>query len=744
MNRRCFTSWMRVAAVATLAFTAISCGGEPEDMEVGAATQAVAFHKTYPNNIRFYEKQVVNVVLFGFEGKVDKAKLASLLPPGNYPWQTFQYNVLYAPSWFDDWLFGGYLSSIATPQPLIEYMYGQASPISQPISYGQWAYNNCNLIPSVQAMGYTCINNPPAWARVNQRMVTQNYLINAADVEKTLAWVLPAVWQGLDVTRPTVVLMNWHGRADYKDHVYIDPSEPDPETGYPRGLDTTNFLAGSGGTPEDDPETCADGQCQRHRIWFHDLSAGPFFVAGNSDITGKDARWGRANMNGVMDYRIHHMADYANTTGLTYRSMNTLEEDLADKLVGEIFLGLIANQHPIYDPMLTWPSHPKDIQLDINRWEWDPNTSFAGMLSPAKLASAMSKLPTYNFTVEVNDQKESRGQSKLGQVYSCFTTSSPNPNVYPGQSCYGNKVGGMAGADLFVYFDGHKNQYFEGDADHEIGVYQFNVAENDMVPYVGWAVQDWYAQGPYYNPVNGRKQGPVTTFTPPYRNAYQGHTGLIAHEVGHHLGLRHPFAGTIAKHTPSGLAWKQITKSDGTHYSIMGMHVSGVMTYQRTNTDFSRFERDNMGRWLMNVYYSLAVNIDEQMQAKAPNKYPSVAPQVQTAVAYLNQSYGNFLNREYELAAEYMRKSYELLAAAAGSINVKLEPNGRPAQNNDFINNGNEWKAYTKDDSPGDKLKDMSPRLSDLAPAGMTFKTDRVVFKNLKLKSSVKTTLTTP
>ena len=57
--------------------------------------------------------------------------------------------------------------------------------------------------------------------------------------------------------------------------VVFDPSEPDPETGAPRGLFVGNELAGYGGTSHADPETCAQGDCLFHRLWFYDVSAGP-------------------------------------------------------------------------------------------------------------------------------------------------------------------------------------------------------------------------------------------------------------------------------------------------------------------------------------------------------------------------------------------------------------------------------------------------------------------------------------
>src|SRR5262249_8634759 len=48
---------------------------------------------------------------------------------------------------------------------------------------------------------------------------------------------------GIDVTKPTMVVMNWWGRPDYVDHIYLDGSEPDPETATAMPLETVTSIA---------------------------------------------------------------------------------------------------------------------------------------------------------------------------------------------------------------------------------------------------------------------------------------------------------------------------------------------------------------------------------------------------------------------------------------------------------------------------------------------------------------------
>src|SRR5215475_15419474 len=248
-------------------------------------------------DLRIQQTVEVNIVLVGFGGLVDPAAILAeqVLPPwngvpkANGQGQTFigqrfdfRYHVIAAPSWFDDLLFP-FLHQIALPQPSIPIFQG-LPPL--PITPAQALYNFCNLDPAFDpTLG--CSFDPSA-PRVNKRMITQNYLLDAAFVEKVLSQSLPGLL-GVDVTKPTVVLLNWWNRPDYVDHIYLDGSEPDPETGAPRGFFVANELGGYGGTSSTDPETC-QGDCVFHRLWFYDFSAGPMARTGGFDLVAKTPR----------------------------------------------------------------------------------------------------------------------------------------------------------------------------------------------------------------------------------------------------------------------------------------------------------------------------------------------------------------------------------------------------------------------------------------------------------------------
>src|SRR5215468_317004 len=212
-------------------------------------------------DLRIQQNVDVNIVLVGFNGLLTPADILAQgilpqwngVPKANGQGQTFigqrfdfHYNMVQAPVWFDNLLFP-FLRSIAQPQIPIPIFQG-VPPL--PITPFQAFYDFCNLDRTYDPT-QGCSFDPSA-VRVNKRFITQDYILDAAFVEKVLSQNIGPLL-GIDVTKPTVVLMNWYGRPDYVDHIYLDPSEPDPETAVPRGLYFENELAGYGATSDADP-----------------------------------------------------------------------------------------------------------------------------------------------------------------------------------------------------------------------------------------------------------------------------------------------------------------------------------------------------------------------------------------------------------------------------------------------------------------------------------------------------------
>ena len=625
------------------------------------------------SDLRIRQNVDVNVVLIGFGGLVNPATLLAQsplpawngVPQSNGSGQTFiaqrfdfRYYVTMAPAWFENALFP-FLRSAATPQAPLPIIPGLPD---MPITPYQAIYNYCNLDAAFDpSLG--CSFDPSA-PRVNARMITQNYLLDASFVEKVLSQNLALL--GVDATKPTVVLLNWWGRSDYVDHIYLDPNEPDPETGFPRGLLFANELAGYGATSHTDPETC-HGDCVFHRLWFYDISAGPMGRTGGIDVVSPVNRFVTGGIPGGINYRFHHTADYGTTSG-TYRPLNTLEPDVA-RLIGAVFLSQIAYAGPLYPPGITPPQQPHHLVLNINRWNWS-GQSFANLLNVPRMIGKMNALP-YSFAAKVADQPDGI-DSPIGRIWQCSLTSGRGDQL--GQSCYGNRYGGFALADLQAYFSDHLFQFLTGAPDYEVPIFQFNTPLPLASPlFAGIAMSNYSLAAWTPTILPQAQQSFIFTSTIPERNALFGHSTLLEHEVGHHLGFSHPFQGyRCITETCGPGEFIPFAGNPSTFFSLAGQYSSGLMTYVSVNSDYSRFELDNLQRWLAWQYLDLSNFILTQI-AGSP-RAGSVASAIQQADAQAGLALAAYQNYNYADAEQRARAAYNALVGAAGAIQVNLAP----------------------------------------------------------------------
>jgi hypothetical protein len=234
----------------------------------------------------------------------------------------YQYNVVYADTAFENAFFG-YLNSIAVPQP---------------VNYFQNLYNT---------------------QLKRNHTVTNNAVISARAVEKWLA-ANSQPMLGVDTHQYTVFFVNWYGRADFRHHGYVVTSF-DPDSGFPWGALQANQMLSFGGTAHDDGQTPFG---DRHRIWFHDLSAGPDWGTGNWNVDTPGF-----SLDGSVDYRMPPVWEYGNISA--YRPFNDLTGDLS-KIMRYVVMNLLFTPHPLYDPAISAPKLPKNFQLDINVHNIDP------------------------------------------------------------------------------------------------------------------------------------------------------------------------------------------------------------------------------------------------------------------------------------------------------------------------------------------------------------------------------------
>ena len=608
----------------------------------------------------------VNVVLVGWDGLVDPAALQARLAPFNGVPDLrddgatylamrfdFDYTVFDTPQWFDDAFFG-LLSSTAVAFPPQNLFMG-VPPL--PMTPDQAIYNFCN-VPTAGPDLACDFDSGSGAPRANGFAVQQSHLLDGPFVEQVLAQNLAGIF-GLDTRNPTVVLINWYGRPDYIDHVYFDPYEPNPATGEPRWVYFKNMTGGSGGTNADDPESCGGFGCAPHRLWFHDLSAGPFFDTGSYNVTLPEL-FAPPFANGIPEYRIHHTADYLAGAPGTYRAIDTLVEDLA-RLVNDTYLSEIAFAFPVYQTHIMPPRLPYNVQIDLNRWNWDPDATFEGQLNAPVMLAKMNRL-AYSVSVEINDQSDDR-TSRLGDVYSCSLTSltvpAPVLGFALGDSCYGNRLGGFAAADLYLYFKERLNRYIEGDVDYEVPAFQFLSTPGDLPLLLGLADSNY--------DLDNYHQQFLWLWSP--ASLPPGHNHLLQHETGHHLGLSHPFHGGRCLDA-SCSELRMFNADDDTFYSLNANAVSGVMGYLGLNDDFSAFETENLQRYRTWDYLRQSNEVLAAIAQKNDNGLVTAA--IVNADSLAAAAIAGFETSNYAGAVEQARAAYNQLVAAADAIKAQV------------------------------------------------------------------------
>jgi hypothetical protein len=165
----------------------------------------------------------------------------------------------------------------------------------------------------------------------------------------------------------------------------------------------------------------------------------------------------------------------------------------------------------------------------------------------------------------------------------------------------------------------------------------------------------------------------VFTSATPSLNALYGHGQILTHEVGHHVGLSHPFNGYLRITDACGLGeFFPFGQNAGTWFSIAGNYVAGVMSYVRVNNDYSRFELDNIQRYLTWEYLDVSNFIVAQI-AGSPRS-GEVAAALTLADAQAGAALAAYQSYQYAAAAQQARAAYDGLVAAAAQINVQLAP----------------------------------------------------------------------
>ena len=388
--------------------------------------------------------------------------------------------------------------------------------------------------------------------------VTQNSSIDPAKVEKRLIDAAPA---GVDTRVPTIFFINWHGRRDFRFHVYAKTGEPDPDTGYDFGpLSDDRKIVAWGGTTPDDEETGLGGRGV-HRVWFYDLSAGPEAWAGNYDVDNPDL-----DGDDVADYRIPVAWEYG-----SYRPRSALPRDLG-KVVRYVGLDLLFASSPLYPPYFTADRVPGRVDLDVNTVEgWSGVNASERYIKRGLFRQELAELPA-GYTLASDDQ-DLPFAGDFRRCYVDWLTVEP---------CFRRHADYSPEANLFLAAALNTSRFLDREPDYEAGLINYAVGDPRSTPAssatrttTGWT---------------GRQSGVFSFVGPGIVESGYGLTTTMIHEYGHHSSMSHPHDGYDSEanvdYEPTGdffFAW-------------LGDESNSIMSYIDVNWDFSQFDRDNSAR----------------------------------------------------------------------------------------------------------------------------------------------------
>jgi len=320
-----------------------------------------------------------------------------------------------------------------------------------------------------------------------------------------------------------------------------------------------------------------------------------------------------------------------------------------------VALDLLFTSSPIYKPAISPPSLPSALQVDINLYQGEPGFDGKTVLDTTYLKTKLGTLQQLNtLTTEVRDQSL---RNKALSVYQCFVTYFTGPGPL-GQSCYGNRLFGIAFADLFLYHDDKITQFIEGDGDYEVPVFLYAVTDALMADsLLGFADDNWR---------DGTQTYVFGFITPFLRTLGYGLTTTTIHEVGHHLGMSHPHDGYDYE------ADVDYGGGDAFYFANAGDESNTVMSYADLNFDFGQFDRDNMNRFLVATYINQANSVLAQIYASP--RAGQAAALLTAADAAAAAAVTKVQAQDYPGGAVSAKVAYSRVLAAAAAIGVNIEP----------------------------------------------------------------------
>jgi hypothetical protein len=424
----------------------------------------------------------------------------------------------------------------------------------------------------------------------------------------------------------TVYFVNWHGRPDFRFHVFTKKDDPDPDTGFAFGGLASRTISSWGGTSG--------------RTWFYDFSAGPEWNTTNWFVDEKDL-----DGDGQEEYRMPPIWEYA-ANG--YRSPADLGFDMG-LLTRFVAIDLLFTTSPLYDPLVASPAPLGRRVVDMTVLEDDPASDGASFLDAGFAERQWRNFqPYYRWkTATRSVDPIDPGAKKALEIFSGNSDE---------EDCW--VPFGDPFAQLFCYFTENLGLYVPSypARDYVAPVFAYNTTQaglGDQVGLLGFADDNW---------VDGT-QSMVFAFNAQfYRNAGYGFTGTIVHEVGHHIGMSHPHDGYDSEF---GL---DFGPGGSLFFAWEGDESDTVMHYLGMTNRFGEHNRDNMYRWETAGYLNWANALAGDIMASGRAHRIGLLLIAADVLAARAQS--KFDDWDYLEAVADARAAYGILVEAADAIGV--------------------------------------------------------------------------
>ena len=593
---------LTLAAVAALV---IAAGLTPQAQTAdSSAARFGSFFGLEPGQFVVQKQRVpIEIVLIGFGGKgVKSSDILPLLPD--------------------------------TYQPVVRYpqfygLNGREMGLSYEFSYSVTRRGGSFERQFFQFLSSAGTEGPPTAFQLSYNAQTTNVL----DVTGPVLFIDgPTVERWLERHDPTssrgykVYFVNWHGRSDFRFHVYTKKDDPDPDTGHNFGNRGSRALNSWGGTSS--------------RTWFYDFSAGPEANTDNWVVDADDV-----DGDGVADYRMPPIWEYASNG---YRPLSDLGFDMG-LLTRFVAINLLFTTSPLYDPLVTAPGPGGRRVVDMTMFEDDPASSGLASMNAAFAKERWKRFqPYYRWKTALRDVDpiDPGAQNAL----QTFTLT----NVTPG--CW--QSFGTPFAQLFCYFAENLGLYVPdyNANDYVAPVFSFNTTEaglGEQFGLLGFADDNW---------VDGTQTFVFTFGADAYRALGYGFTGTTIHEVGHHIGMSHPHDGY-----DSEFAFDYGPGGD-LYFAWAGDESDTVMHYLGLTNEFGEHNKDNMYRWETAGYLNWSNALVADILASPQAHRVGFAVRAADLLAALAKR--QFRQWDYLEAAGSARAAYMVLELAADDIGV--------------------------------------------------------------------------